>query len=157
VTTAAPGGVLVVGYGNELRTDDGVGPAVAARLLDDPRLEGTDVLAAHQLMPELAFDASRASLLVLVDAAVDVSAGVVSVRHLDPDRAGAGEPMTHHVDPAGIVTLAAELFGAAPPVVLVSVGAASMDLGDGLTPVVEAAVPHAVDAVLAAIEAHRRA
>ncbi len=154
---AATGGVLVVGYGNELRTDDGVGPAVAARLLADPRLGDTDVLAAQQLTPELAFDASRASLLVLVDAAADVPAGAVSVRHLDPDGAAGGEPMTHHVDPAGIVGLAAELFGAAPPVVLVSVGAASLDLGVGLTPVVEAAVPRAVEAVMTAIEAHRRA
>jgi len=29
VTAAATGGVLVIGYGNALRTDDGVGPAVA--------------------------------------------------------------------------------------------------------------------------------
>lgn len=154
---AATGGVLVVGYGNELRTDDGAGPAVAARLLDDPRLGDADVLTTHQLTPELAFDASRASLLVLVDAAADVSAGEVSVRRLDPERAAAGEPMTHHVDPADIVGLARELFGSAPRVVIVSVGVASLDLGDGLTPAVEAAIPRAVDAVLAAIEAHRRA
>ncbi len=154
---AATGGVLVVGYGSELRTDDGVGPAVAARLLDDARLAGADVLTTHQLTPELAFDASRASLLVLVDAAADVAPGVVSVRQLDPEGAAGGEPMTHHVDPADIVGLAAELFGAAPRVVLVSVGAASLDPGEGLTPVVEAAIPRAVDAILAAIEAHRHA
>ena len=33
---------LVIGYGNPLRSDDGVGWHVAERLADDPRLAGVD-------------------------------------------------------------------------------------------------------------------
>jgi len=156
VTAAATGGVLVIGYGNALRTDDGVGPAVAERLADDPRLRGVDVRAAHQLTPELAFDASGASLLVLVDAAADLPAGEVTVRRLDAG-AVAGDVMTHHLDPAGLVGLARELWGTAPPVVLVSVGVSSLELGDTLTADVEEAIPRAVDAVAAIIEEHGHA
>jgi Ni,Fe-hydrogenase maturation factor len=65
--------------------------------------------------------------------------------------------MSHHVDPAGIVGLARELWGVAPPVVVVSVGIASLEAGERLTPAVEAAVPRAVDAVAAIIEEHGRA
>ena len=156
---AATGGVLVVGYGNELRSDDGVGPAVAALLAGDPRLAGADVRAVHQLTPELALDASGASLLVLVDAAADAPAGEVSVKRLDPEAAvgEAGAAMSHHVDPAGIVGLARELWGVAPSVVIVSVGIASLEVGDGLSPSVEAAVPRAADAVAAIVEKHGRA
>ena len=157
MTMAATGGGLIVGYGNELRSDDGVGPAVAASLLDDPRLRVAQVRAAHQLTPELALDASSVALLVLVDAAADAPAGEVAVRHLDPAAETTGEVMTHHLDPAGLIGLARELWGEAPPVVVVSVGIASMDVGDRLSPAVEAAIPRAVDAVLAAIEAHHRA
>jgi hydrogenase maturation protease len=146
------GGVLVVGYGNDLRTDDGVGPAVAARLADDPRLAGAEVRSMHQLTPELAFDASRVSLLVLVDAAADVAAGEVVVTHLDPMTV-AGEALTHHLDPVGLVGLAQELWGAAPTVIVVSVGVSSLEIGDRLSPVVEGAVPRAADAVAAIIEA----
>ena len=156
MTAAATGGVLVIGYGNALRTDDGVGPAVAERLADDPRLRGVDVRAAHQLTPELAFDASGASLLVLVDAAADVPPGEVTVRRLDAG-AVAGEVMTHHLDPAGLVGLARELWGTAPPVVLVSVGVSSLELGDTLTPDVKEAIPRAADAVAAIIEEHGHA
>jgi len=156
VTAAATGGVLVIGYGNALRTDDGVGPAVAERLADDPRLRGVDVRAAHQLTPELAFDAIGASLLVLVDAAADLPAGEVTVRRLDAG-AVAGDVMTHHLDPAGLVGLARELWGTAPPVVLVSVGVSSLELGDTLTADVEEAIPRAVDAVAAIIEEHGHA
>src|SRR5450756_100499 len=127
--TVGGGGVLVVGYGNGLRTDDGVGPVVAARLAGDPRLAGAEVRSMHQLTPELAFDASRVSLLVLVDAAADVAAGEVVVTHLDPV-AVAGEALTHHLDSAGLVGLARELWAAAPLVVIVSVGVSSLEIGD---------------------------
>ena len=39
----------------------------------------------------------------------------------------------------------------------VCVGAASMEVGDGLSPAVAAAIPGAVDAVAAIVEAHGRA
>lgn len=154
---AATGGVLVVGYGNELRSDDGIGPAVVAHLAHDRRFGDVDVRAAHQLTPELALDASRVALLVLVDAAADAPAGEVAVRRLDPAAVSTSEVMTHHVDPAGLAGLARELWGASPAVVVVSVGVASLDVGDRLSPVVEAAVPRAADAVVAVIEEHLRA
>ena len=44
-------GVLVVGYGNPLRGDDGFGCHAAALLAADPRLEEARVLARHQLTP----------------------------------------------------------------------------------------------------------
>lgn len=156
MTAAATGGVLVVGYGNELRSDDGIGPAVVAHLARDPRFRDVDVRAAHQLTPELALDASGAALLVLVDAAADAPAGEVAVRRLDPG-AAAGDVMTHHVDPAGLVGPARELWGAAPPVVVISVGVASLDVGERLSSAVEAAIPRVADAIVAVIEEHRRA
>ena len=160
-------GVLVVGYGNPLRSDDGVGPVVAERLAADPRLAGVEVRAEHQLTPELAMDASRVSLLVLVDAADGVPAGEVVVRDLAPwGRGGSsdggqagrveesGPPLTHHVDPSSLLALADALWGSAPRAVVVGVGPASLELGDTLTPEIEAAVPRAVEAVVAAIAEH---
>ena len=85
------GGVLVIGYGNTLRSDDGVGWVAAALLADDPRLAGdlsragVEVRAVHQLTPELALDFSRASLVILIDAAVDDPPGAISVQALTPD------------------------------------------------------------------------
>ena len=160
--TGVPGGVLVVGYGNELRSDDGVGPAIAdrlardPRLAADPRLAGVDVRTAHQLTPELAFDMSRVSLLVLVDAAEDRAPGTVSVRRVEATDE-AGPAMTHQIDPAALAGLARELFGFAPSIVTVGVGAATFEVGETLSPVVEDAVPRAVEAVVAAIAEHGRA
>ena len=153
---SASGPVLVIGYGNPLRSDDGVGPAVAVRLADDPRLAGAEIRAEHQLTPELALDASRASLLVLVDAGTTDAPGEISVRRLEPV-ADAGTAWTHHLDPSALIGLARELWDAAPPVVIVSIGPASLEVGEGLTETVAPAVARAVDLIAAIVEAHRRA
>jgi hydrogenase maturation protease len=151
------GGVLVVGYGNALRGDDGVGWHAAARLAGDPRLAGAEVLARHQLTPELATDVARASLVVLVDARADGGApGLVSVRRLQPPH-DAAPGWSHHLDPAALAGLAGVLYGAVPPVVLVSVGVASLAGGDRLSPAVQRALPGVVDAVARVVEEHGRA
>jgi hydrogenase maturation protease len=73
---------LVIGYGNTLRRDDGVGVRVAELLAVDPRMEGADILAVHQLTPELAIDVGEATLVVFVDADPSVEPGAVEVRPL---------------------------------------------------------------------------
>ena len=141
--------VLVVGYGNTLRSDDGVGPAVATSLAGDPRLRGAEVRVEHQLAPELALDASRVDLVVLVDAAEGLRPGEVAIRRVEAaahDAAGA-PPMTHHLDPAALVGLSRELWGVEPRMVVVSIGIASTEVGEGLTPEVAASVARAADAV----------
>lgn len=142
--------VLIVGYGNSLRSDDGVGRQAAERLADDPRLAGATVLQCHQLTPELALDVSAASLVVLVDARSGPPAGTVTITRVE--RAGrAGAAWSHHLDPPTLVELAHELYGRAPDVLLVSCGVGSLELGDRLTPDVAEALPRLVDAVAEAV------
>ena len=139
-------GVLVVGYGNPLRTDDGVGWHVAERLADDPRLEGVAVLRRHQLTPELALDISAASRVVLVDARHGLVAGTFTVARVERAE-GSATTWSHDLGPPSLIALADELYGRVPAVVLVSCGVHSLEIGDRLSPAVEAAVPRVVDAV----------
>lgn len=138
---------LVVGYGNPLRGDDGIGWEVAGRLAADPRLDGVDVLQRHQLTPELAFDISRADLLVLVDARSGPRAGSVAIETVDVSAASGGT-WSHHLGPASLVALARELYGQAPSVRVISVGIESTDIGEGLTPAVAAAIDPVIDAIV---------
>jgi len=141
-------GVLVIGYGNPLRSDDGLGWHAAEMLARDPRLSGADIRWQHQLTPELAHDFSRVRLVVLIDVSVEQAPGEIAVRRLDGTSGKAGTTSTHHTDPAALVALARELWGAAPDVCMVSVGAGSLEVGEALTPAVEAALPELVDIVL---------
>lgn len=152
----AAGPVLVVGYGNPLRTDDGAGPAVAERVAADPRMRGVDVRSAHQLTPELAVDAASASLLVLVDAAEGPAPGEVRVRRVEASD-DADPSMTHHLEPQSLLGLARGLFGAAPPTVVVSIGVRSLEVGEQLSREVEAGVADATRVVIDLVEEQRRA
>jgi hydrogenase maturation protease len=148
-------GVLVVGYGNSLRSDDGVGWHVA-RLLDvDPRLDGATVLARHQLTPELAADVSRASLVVLVDAATAGDPGSVSVRRIRP-RPATPTTWSHHLDPETLAGLAETLYGAVPSIVLVSVAASSVAEGDRLSDTLLRALPEVVEMVAGVVTGQHR-
>ena len=146
---------LVVGYGNSLRRDDGVGWHAAGLLAADPRFAGCDVRQEFQLLPELACDVARASVVVLIDAreAYDVAPGQVSHRAVRPDSRGGGIS-SHHVTPEALLALAALTLEPTqpapelPPVLLVEVAAREFDDGaDTLTPAVAAALPHVLDRV----------
>lgn len=139
-----------MGYGNALRSDDGLGWHVAERLADDPRLAGATILRRHQLTPELALDISEATLLVLVDASHGPPSGTISVERLEArsDGASSGTTWSHHLTPATLVELARELYGRAPDVFVVGCGVASVEIGDHLSPEVGDALPRVVDAVV---------
>jgi hydrogenase maturation protease len=154
---AAGAGVLVIGYGNSLRSDDGVGWHAAHLLADDPRLARAEVVVRHQLAPELALDVSKASLVVLIDASAAEPPGMIAVRRVSNDPSGARPQATsHHMGPQEIVELARELYGAAPEVFVVGVGISSTEAGEELTPAVAAALPAVADAVAELVAEHLR-
>jgi hydrogenase maturation protease len=145
---------LVIGIGNVLRTDDGVGFAAVERLEHDARLADATLLWVQQLTPELAVDFAAADIVVLIDADAELAPGEVSRRHVEPEAAD-GPGMTHHVDPASLAALAADLYAGSPDVFVVGVGSASLDVGEGLSPAVAAALPRVVETVVALLGASR--
>ncbi|MDR3374909.1 MAG: hydrogenase maturation protease [Ancalomicrobiaceae bacterium] len=141
--------VLVIGYGNTLRGDDGAGPKVAELVADTVLPEQATVLVRPQLLPELAADLVDRSVVVFVDAAATPTPGSIAIRRIEAAAADAsdGSGLTHHVSPQALLLLAERLFGARPNAFLVTLGAASFDLGEELSPPVTAALPEAAAAV----------
>jgi hydrogenase maturation protease len=150
----SPGGhaprVLVIGYGNPLRGDDGFGPTVASRLIPHVDTDQVEVLIIQQLTPDLAEPVSRAARTILIDARVGDSPGEI---HVEPVSRPAGAPVTyqHHVDPGVLFGAAQSLYGVTPDMTLITVEANQFDMGEGLSPAVAAAVDEAVALVLEAI------
>ena len=149
---------LVIGYGNPLRGDDGVGWRVAEALAV-ALPEGTaDVLAVHQLTPELSDPISHAAMVVFIDAAADGEVGRVACFELGGDDAGSQPALqgSHQMSPDTLLAMAEALFGRRPVAYLVTIAGESFDLSEALSPVVEAAVLVAVAAVLTEIEKRAR-
>ncbi|PPT05423.1 NADH-reducing hydrogenase maturation factor [Geitlerinema sp. FC II] len=62
--------MLVIGYGNSLRGDDGIGRAIAEQVASW-NLPHVRSLSLHQLTPELAEELSRVDRAVFIDACID--------------------------------------------------------------------------------------
>lgn len=135
---------LVLGYGSELRSDDAAGLHVAQAVAE--RAEpGVAVRTAHQLTPELAAELVDRDRVVLVDASVDVDRVAVRWLAADADR----PPGSHHVDPGGLLAMAAMLGEPPREAAVVQVPVTSLDVGFGLTAQTAAAADEAVEVVLA--------
>lgn len=125
---------LIIGIGNPLRSDDGLGWAVAQRLACDTQ-ESSAIYTVHQLTPELAQQMAQARLVVMIDASCEGEPGAVSVRALSAPAlpGGAG---THQTTPEELVALTAAVYGSCPPVVLVTITGADFGIGEQLSSVV---------------------
>ena len=126
---AGPAVLLVIGYGNELRCDDGVGPKVAAAVAEW-NSSGIRTLACHQLTPELAEPIASARQVVFVDAAA-ASSGAVQLRQLDPIMSA--EAMTHSTDPRWLLGLAKQVFGRCPSAWSLTIPTEDLGFGEELS------------------------
>jgi hydrogenase maturation protease len=138
--------ILIIGYGNELRSDDGAGPAVA-RYVESLRLPGVRTLVLPQLTPELAADIACARAVIFVDAQPAHEAHEVQVLLLSPSSPRALG--SHTSDPGALLALTQALYGRCPPTWLVAVPAARFDLGTELSPLTQAAVGQALERIRA--------
>jgi hydrogenase maturation protease len=100
--------ILVIGYGNPGRRDDGLGPALADAL-EAMRIEGVAVESNYQLSVEDAATVAQHDCVVFADA---------SVRGAEPFFFTEVEPVapasfsTHSVEPGAVMALARTLFAA---------------------------------------------
>ena len=145
--------VLVIAYGNPLRSDDGIAwqaaEALRRKLCDQVR-----VTCVHQLPPELAEDVALADMVIFLDASSNAEPGRVACRAIF---ASPGESdFSHHFAPAEILDLCRRLYFAEPRAFLVSISGKSFRHGQELSPAVLHAVPEVVALVSRLIEHLRR-
>jgi hydrogenase maturation protease len=133
--------ILVIGYGNTLRGDDGAGVAAAKRIAR--KFPQVDVMTVHQLQPELAETIAWYDTVFFVDASVsasDVEMTPLAPEH-DPRPGG-----THATTPAILVALSSELYDRRPDnVFLGTVPARTCDHGESFSPLTAQKVEEYVD------------
>lgn len=137
-------GVLVIGYGNPLRGDDGTGPRVA-RLLQE---RGFTTLALHQLTPELAEPIAAARTVFFLDADARLTGGNISIERIDPGGQAGGQPVEHYGSPATLLSLARDVYGASPIAWRVGLGGENWELGDDLSAAAEQSIGKALSEIL---------
>lgn len=104
---------LVIGYGNTLRGDDGLGYRVA-ETVETWDLPDVETYPCHQLTPELAAVMAEADRVIFVDATPPQNPhSPIVVERLIP---GAYTPFFpgHHSSPTALLTLTQTLYGCQP-------------------------------------------
>ncbi len=132
--------VLILGYGNPLRGDDGLGWHAARILAETEVAEGVKVLPCAQLTPDLAESVSQAECVIFIDASVQDPPGQLSCRPLTPADAR-DKAFAHDLTPESLLRWAKELYGATPAGILISLGAEDLEFGEGLSQTVAQSLP----------------
>ncbi len=100
--------LLLIGYGNPGRLDDGLGPALAKEV-EELNLPGVTVDSDYQLTVEDAAQVAEHDVVVFADAAVS-GAEPFCFRRIEPKTEVSFS--SHEVDPQAVLGLAQDLFGA---------------------------------------------
>jgi hydrogenase maturation protease len=143
--------VLVLGLGNPLRGDDGVGPRVIEELSRRDLPEGATALDAGTGGLDLLHVLEGWERAVIIDAA-DVGREPGQFARFTPGEARLvdSEDATslHNAGLAEVLALAEAIGQPLPELVIFGVQPEKIGWGEGLSPVVEAVLPDLVNAVL---------
>jgi hydrogenase maturation protease len=143
--------LLILGLGNLLCTDDGVGPAVAQAIAGTRVVpDGVQVLDGGTLGLALLPYLEDAECAILVDA-IEIDAPAGTLVRLEGDEVGpavAARLSVHQVGVSDLIEAARWRERIPPTLVLHGVVPQSTELGIELSPRVQAAVPSLIDAVL---------
>ncbi len=122
--------VLVIGFGNPGRADDGLGPALATGL-EKLRIPGLTVESDYQLSIEHAAMVAEHDVVVFADADPQAG-GPFYLRRVAP--VAGGRFTSHSVAPGEVLHLARSCFAASPEGYLLGMRAEVLDrFGEGLS------------------------
>jgi hydrogenase maturation protease len=134
---------VIIGYGNVLRGDDGLGLVVADCLATVLADKDVKILTVHQLTPELAEPASQAGLIIFVDASHQGRPGSWKREEVEANELK-HQSLGHHLTPSRLLACIKAIYKAEPRGLLISVTGKSFECAEKLTPEVEETLPEVV-------------
>lgn len=131
--------ILIIGYGSPMRSDDGLGSCAAEQLSRTLGSRDIEVLACHQLTPELAGALSQAAAVIFIDASREGEPGELSCVPVTPQASGTS--FSHDLSPAAALALSQLLFRTSPRAFLVTLCGKNFDHGETLSAPVASGMP----------------
>jgi len=135
---------LVLGIGNPLRGDDGVGALLAEQAAVSTAADPTGPVAVRcvqQLTPELAAELARLQRVLFIDAWPAPAGAAPQLQPLSP--AGGARADSHRLEPAALLAVSLALYGRAPEAQLLLVPATAFEHGTALSAELREALPQA--------------
>ncbi|HWR35303.1 MAG TPA: hydrogenase maturation protease [Clostridia bacterium] len=132
--------VIVIGYGNPLRSDDSFGWRATEELQKLISNNEVEFIECQQLGPELAEKISHTELVIFIDASTNGVAGTISCRNIEAAEPKSGS-LTHHMDPSTLLTCALTLYKQCPEALMVTVTGECFGYGKNLSQPVAKSLP----------------
>jgi hydrogenase maturation protease len=145
---------VVLGVGNTILSDDGVGVHAARLLQEDPRVpSGVTILDGGTIGLELVPYVADASRVLFLDAVNSGASPGTLTRMTARDLLGTSGGMSvHQLGVADLIAALALVSARVQDIVVLGVQPANTDWGTSLSPEVEAALARLVDAALAQLQ-----
>lgn len=132
--------VFLVGVGNLLRSDDGVGPLIAEKIAKKD-IPGVSVIMSQLLNIELLEDAIGYERILIIDAGA-VGKGVTLKKIECPS--GSSQASSHHLSPEFLLAMAQELYETDLNLYVCCIRGENFDVGNTLSASVVELIPQAV-------------
>ena len=121
--------ILVIGFGNPGRMDDGLGPALAEKV-ESWQKPSVVALADYQLNIEHAAEVAQADLVIFIDASTEAPS---PFRFYQLEPANRQAFTTHAMVPETVLEICRKVYRKAPPAFILAVCGNRFELAEGLS------------------------
>ena len=132
--------ILIIGYGNNLRSDDGVGRYLA-EIIDQQQLLLVKTLSVHQLTPELVLEITESQAVIFIDAIASLT-DEITLQSLEPSQDKT--PLGHTSNPEQLLYLCKNLYHKCPSVWLLTIPTNNFEFGETFSDLTQAAIAPAL-------------
>ena len=132
--------ILIIGYGNNLRSDDGVGRYLA-EIIDQQQLPLVKTLSVHQLTPELVLEITESQAVIFIDAIASLT-DAITLQSLEPsqDKTRLG----HTSNPEQLLSLCKNLYHKCPSAWLLTIPTNNFEFGETFSDLTQNAIAPAL-------------
>jgi len=124
--------IIVIGLGNPLRGDDGIGWYAVDRIAESIKNPKIEFLKYRELLPEISEKVSKAKYVLFIDAAVGGSKAQVEEKGVAPAETYPSFD-THQLDPGGLLAFSKAVYGKAPDAIIMTADGESFQYHDELS------------------------
>ncbi|HAC62122.1 MAG TPA: hydrogenase maturation protease [Cyanothece sp. UBA12306] len=135
--------ILIIGYGNNLRSDDSAGQKLA-EIINQWNLENVSSLAVHQLTPELSEAISQVDQVIFADALLTPSEQPATLQIIKLKAVSNTTNLGHYSDPSQLLSLTQAIYGRIPLAYWILIPAINFEFGEQLSPVTGKAIQLAI-------------
>ncbi|MGB9681371.1 MAG: hydrogenase maturation protease [bacterium] len=134
--------ILIIGYGNQTRQDDSLGPYVAEAL--EKKLPNIDIEITQEIGPEFCEELINYGLVIFIDAGVEQEEELI-IRELSSHFRST--PFSHHMHPETLLAITERLYNRCPKAYLVSIKGYSFDFGFEISSKAKTSAERAIEEV----------